>query len=92
MLLPVQTGCWLLFLVSPRKSNQKEGDPGLPRRQPDINLAAYPSFRNRNFSSVVSWECPCGIDSPQTAGLRNSHDPLPGHLLKHNQRLASLLA
>jgi len=28
--LPGQPGSWLLFLVSPRKSNQKEGDPGSP--------------------------------------------------------------
>jgi hypothetical protein len=26
-----QAGSWLLFLASPIKSNQKEGDPGLPR-------------------------------------------------------------
>jgi hypothetical protein len=37
---------------------------------------AYPSFRNRSFSSVVSWECPCGIVSQQIAGLRNSPDSL----------------
>ena len=27
---PRRTGGWLLFLASPRKSNQKEGDPGSP--------------------------------------------------------------
>jgi len=46
------------FLLRQRKSNQKEGDPGLPPP------SGVPPIRRKR------------------TGLRNSHDPLRGHVLK----------
>jgi hypothetical protein len=48
----------LLSFASPKESNQRKGDPGLPP------TSWVPSFRSKR------------------AGLRNSHDPLRGHVLK----------
>jgi len=56
-----------------------------PGRRFDVNLAAYPSFRNRSFSAVVSGECPSGIDNQQTAGLQNSHQQPYCLRLKHQR-------
>jgi hypothetical protein len=41
-----QTGNWLLFLASPIKSNQKEGDPSLPRLRRTLDNLPIAGLRN----------------------------------------------
>ncbi|HCI53852.1 MAG TPA: hypothetical protein DE312_11160 [Gallionella sp.] len=41
-----QPGSWLLYLASPRTSNQKEGDPGLPRLRRTLDIHKQAGLRN----------------------------------------------